>query len=675
MKKLFTLLGVALCVLYMHATPVMVKPGLTLEQINGVYYIHFVMPDYTIKTDTFVVECNSSSPDPSGATSVAIEEHYFNSIKIYGNDRYDYLFDVGRPVLPFYSLSLLLPSDFQELGNVSENIVQLSEETLTYHYTPVQLRMNRCDLSYDEDYYIFGDDTWYADNWAIDFIQYRHSNGFVFSFFPFHYDPETQTLSVIEEAYFEIPYDGTPITSNYLDNILYEDGSIYHFFDNFIGHLFPQFDINENYLIVVGDQWANETALADFVAHKEDLGYNVAVAALHEIGYSPDDIRSYIKMYFETYHTKFVLLVGDVDEIPFYDGDEEDTTDPPSDTYYACLSKDNISDQYLDFSPSVFLGRWPIQSSTQLRNVVDKTIASDLHLGESNPETYQIELFSGTGNGYQSWAMYEDCNYFYDNIIHEYTHFTGAVHDGRSYGSSSAAYNAVKTNLETDNPPTWMFIYEGFGTNTELTPPYCFHKDSIPHIITSTLDFQPFGFGFADLLGNIYSPDNFARTWLTDTEGGVTFLGATTTTALIADRYFSRKVFDPLDAATKPIMTIGQLVGNAKAKYYNCDKVVWRRREAKKYVLYGDPSLHLFGIDINYNLPLEVKYRPHTPNERDKLIDSLKDVRSIQIYSITGQLMRTFDSKEMSLQGLPAGTYLVVVQTTDNTATKKITLR
>lgn len=375
-------------------------------------------------------------------------------------------------------------------------------------------------------------------------------------------------------------------------------------------------------------------------------------------------------MHFETYHTKFVLLIGDVDEIPFYDGEEEDTTDPPSDIYYACLSKDNISEQYLDFSPSVFLGRWPIQTSTQLRNVVDKTIASDLHLGESNAEHYAINIFSGTG-GHQDY-FFTDSKYLYDNVVQAY-HYSGSLIDGRTFQNQSSAYYSMKTYLEGYINPTWMFVYRGHGCNFAIGDPYDLYSYQVDYIQTNTLDFQSFGFGFSCLLGNIFSPTNFARKWITSEQGGVTFLGATTISFSSCNRYFSRKMFHQLE--DKPNMTIGEFVGNAKAKYYNCDQVVWRRRQAKKYVLYGDPSLYLFGIDINYNLPFGVKPRPYHPDVEKKLIDGLEDAQSIQIYSVTGQLMRTSDNKELNIQDLPPGIYMVVTQADDKIVTKKIIIQ
>ena len=117
-------------------------------------------------------------------------------------------------------------------------------------------------------------------------------------------------------------------------------------------------------------------------------------------------------------------------------------------------------------------------------------------------------------------------------------------------------------------------------------------------------------------------------------------------------------------------MTIGEFICNAKAKYYNPLKVIWRQREAKKYVLYGDPSLYLFGLNIQYN-------QPHGVQTRSQLLEeeSIEEITSIQIYSATGQLLRTCNGNQLDIHGLPAGTYMVVYNSENIKITKKIILK
>lgn len=662
MKRYLLLLAISCMALCINSTPVTIYPGLTLEENNGTYYIHFKMPKYYEVIDTFTV--THPTPLPTNQFGHNIGDYLFSRIQPVEDDYFDYLSVDGRPELPFYSLNLLMPSNGGHFYVSYANIISTETIGLPYDYTPSQAENYTFeDFSYDGSYYGAYNNTWYWNDYAADTLWYRHTKGFTFSIFPCHYEPSHRELTIVDEAEFEISYNGSPLTNQDLAHFLIDDRSVYYFYDNFVGYPAPYPQINDEYLIITTETWKNTQALADFIQHKESLGYHVTLASTYDIGYTPDEIRKYIKKEYEIHNVKFVLLVGNVgvaDSLAFSAGD------PPTDLFYSCLSKNNINDQWKDYSPSVFVGRWPIQTPAQLREIVDKTIVSDLYMGQAltSHGSSKIALFSGEdSNIYLRNYWYNDCKYVYKNIVQKYSYYTGCIHDGRS---ATMNLDTMKHCLETIDSPTWMFVYNGHGWNDWIAHPYDWTNTNIAYISTRKLEFQPFGFGFTCLTGNIYWNNNFARSWLTDKEGGITYLGATTTSYNVCDRYFSRKMFNQLK--DRPDMTIGEFISNAKAKYYNPDKVVWRRREAKKYVLYGDPSLYLFGINLHYNQPYPTSQRSQSP-------DGIDDIKSNCVYSITGQLLRTCDGDMPNLQGLPTGTYMVVYSTEDNQIVQKIVIQ
>lgn len=643
------------------SAPVTIYPGLTLEQSHGTYYIHFEMPKYDIVTDTFTVA--NTPPSPPNHLVHAPGDYYFSRVEPVEEDYFDYLSVDGRPELPFYSLNLLMPPDGDNYV-VVKTLIRTESFRLPFEYTPSQAENYTFeDFSYDNTYYGFYNNTWYWDDYADETLGYRNTKGITFSIFPCHYEPYQRMLTVVTEADFEITYDGTELTESFLANMLATDRSIYNFYDNYVGFSAPYPQIDDEYLIITADAWDNTVALADFIHHKESLGYHVTKKTLHDIGISLNDIRQFIKSEFEINNTKFVLLVGnvgDADSLAFSSGFEEDYKDPPTDIYYSCLSQNDINDQWKDYSPSVFVGRWPIQDSIQLRHIVDKTIASDLYMGAHNPN--EINIF--VGDGHHKNYTYNSYKYIFTNVVQKYNYYSGCFIDGRNL-STADANDSLRCHLEDDNDnPTWMFVYGGHGAPYGLESPYYFWVSDIGHMITRDLDFQPFGFGFTCSTGDIYKNNNFAREWLTSLDGGISFLGATTISYATPDRYFSRKMFNQLNG--HPNMTIGEFIGNAKAKYYNPDKVIWRRREAKKYVLYGDPSLYLFGLDLQYNQPYSAK----------QFIGNIEDnVTCVHVYSITGQLLRSHNSQP-DLDDLPSGTYLMTfISDNNNITTQKIILQ
>lgn len=661
MKRFIVIFLYALCSTYIFAISVNVKPGLSYEIIDNTYRIEFYMPDYQIVTDTL-----------SGDWGDAL----FSSIKPYDVDEFDYLHEDGRPALPFYSLDLILPFGSFACEVTSVQILDSTVVTLPYDYTPAQERVDFSDgFSFDEEYYNTHEE-WYFMNYSIDNSNYRFYKGFKFSLFPCRYVAEIRQLTIVTRAVYEITFNG-PDLVDYIQQELSEyDRLAYNFYDNFVEY--PQSIIppinGDKYLIITANEWDENPVLMEFKHHKESLGYDVLYAKIGDIGEEPMQIRDYIKnLYYED--LKYVLLVGDVSSIPFSEGNIEDVDLPPTDIYYSCLSQD-ISEQWRDFNPSVFVGRWPITSEEELRHVVDKTIASDLHLGEHNPN--RIGIFSGSGE--HKDYTFKSAQYLYKILIENSQYYTGSLIDGR-YIENADAHNILKNYLENTNNPTWMFVYTGHGHSRFIGEPYYLESSSINSINTNNLDFQSFGFAFSCLLGNIYSSPNFARSWITSEQGGVTFFGATTISYMNVDRYFSRKLFEQLK--NKPVMTIGEFVANGKAKYFNPNKVEWRSREVRKYTLYGDPSLYLFGLDIDYNTPRFVKKNSQLTEIQDKNIivkddivqletDVYGDVNSICVYSITGQLMLVNYTNQVDLGDLPMGAYTVVVDTNTGEITQKV---
>ena len=644
-----------------------VKPGLYCDIVDNTYRIETYMLDYQIITDTFIGDQG---------------EVLFSSVKPYGADGFDYLHEDGRPTLPFYSLDLILPfgstffevTDFQILDSIS--II------LPYDYTPAQERVDFSEgFSFDADFYATNSD-WYEMLYSIDESNYRFYKGLNISIFPFHYEPESRRLTIITRAVCEITFNGMNLMGYIQQELSEYDRLAYNFYDNFVEYprsIIPPID-GDKYLIIAADEWDGNSALIEFIDHKQSLGYEMLYTKLGDIGYAPQHIRDHIKNLYETEGLKYVLLVGDVSDIPFSEGNNEDVTLPPTDIYYSCLSKD-ISEQWKDFSPSVFIGRWPIISDDELRHVVNKTIASDLHLGEHNPN--RIGIFSGSGNHHQ--YLYNNAKYVYNDLINNSAYFTGD-HTNLHGLLDLTAYSYTQTYLEYANNPTWLYVYFGHGSNGAMGDPsflYAshYHQYAIEYITTNNLDFQSFGFGFSCLLGNIYSYPNFARSWVTSEQGGVTFFGATTISYMNVDRYFSRTLFEQLK--NKPVMTVGELVANGKAKYFNPNKVEWRSREVRKYTLYGDPSLYLFGLDIDYNTPRLVKKNSQLTEIQDENIivkddivqletDVYGDVNSICVYSVTGQLMLVNYTNQVDLGDLPMGAYTVVVDTNTGKITQKV---
>ncbi|MFQ6613349.1 MAG: C25 family cysteine peptidase, partial [Fidelibacterota bacterium] len=132
------------------------------------------------------------------------------------------------------------------------------------------------------------------------------------------------------------------------------------------------------YLIISADVYAPYiTPLKEF---KASQGFDVQVRSLAEIGYTAPEIKQYIDSELsDNPLLEYVLFIGDVDgvgEVPsFYYGPENDV----SDQSYSHLRGD-------DLIPDVFVGRFSVDSISELAVLISKTIHYHRDPLSANPD-------------------------------------------------------------------------------------------------------------------------------------------------------------------------------------------------------------------------------------------------------------------------------------------------
>jgi len=133
-----------------------------------------------------------------------------------------------------------------------------------------------------------------------------------------------------------------------------------------------------SYLIITPDNM--EQYLDDLVTFKKSQGFDVYVKTLSETGSTADEVKAAIE---ETLVNdpmlEYVLLIGDVDGVAampsFYYGPDNDVTDQK----YTHLLGD-------DFFPDVFIGRFSVDSISELVVMIRKTINYHRQPLVSNPD-------------------------------------------------------------------------------------------------------------------------------------------------------------------------------------------------------------------------------------------------------------------------------------------------
>ncbi len=329
------------------------------------------------------------------------------------------------------------------------------------------------------------------------------------------------------------------------------------------------------YLILVPDAYVN--TVQPYAQWFNARGYHVTVTPLSDIGSSPTNtqIRAYIQNAYNTWAIPptFVLLVGDVDQIPHFTGQGPDN--PDTDLNYGLMDDS-------DYFPDLYVGRWSVSSADELAAVVNKTLAYE-----------QTAWSQGRAWAQRAYFMASDDGSYHDVAEGTHLYAMGIVRAHGMIADSLFEYYGTGTPVATAlNDGRALAVYSGHGYEEGWAGP-SFDTTDI-HNLTNT-DRYPMVQSFACLTGSYASYDEcFMEAWLrAQDRGAVVALGSSVTSYWDEDDILERRMFDAhFDSA---IVWVMGFVNNAKyALYLHYGNTSTVRRYFEMYNLFGAPSVDLF---------------------------------------------------------------------------------
>ncbi|MDR1544742.1 MAG: C25 family cysteine peptidase [Prevotellaceae bacterium] len=671
---------------------IVVEEGLTLDIYSNKYVINYCSPEYMIENDTVIsngIRLEDIEECPFCNILDVNRRHIFSHIEFLTGE-YDALDSLGYPALPLRSLNLQFPDDWTNIS-VSINNFTTQRIYFRYPYIPhmnIMRSMNAFTIPMHSYYQTNGAgffDTWYSIS---DTYSFMGTTGATFNIYPLRYNPNEKYADIIKCVTFTIYFSYTTslldLINEYVSGTHYGDAMT--FYDTYKGLEWKEKAADKgNYVILTYNTYRK--SLDEFIAYKQSIGYNVMVYNVpNDVPAYWKDIRRFIKNLYNNSSTKprFLLLVGNTNQIPYSAGYARDTKDPPTDIYYACIEK-NVDDyKKEDMNPEIIIGRWSVYNTDEVEYITKKTIKTELALFNTPKRDRHFSLFAGSGD-YSSWFR-GDMNWTIDmlqdgGLGSYYTYF-----DGRNGQGLIHMINELIGNNQVE---PFVFIYDGHGSSTHIDSPYYLYSNAgTIYLQNSHLSYLPFGFGFACLL-NDYSYHNhtFGEGWTTYSKnGGVSFLGATTNSYVEPDRYFSRRVLKHFKESHN--YQIGQVVAWGQSNYYNACKTKTRRREVAKYNLLGDPSLMIYGTSQNG------AYGHFAPSRHDNYVEVSSNINvfptlasdfvrveatpdnsisSVVLYGLNGQIIKTFNVFDnLNVQDIENGQYILLVVSNNKTYSFKI---
>ncbi|KAA0246766.1 MAG: hypothetical protein DYG97_11960, partial [Ignavibacteria bacterium CHB3] len=545
-----------------------VPDGVSLTKTQQGYHIDFSLPGYQFEQVT---------AEGREYLQLTIPEYGVNPV-------------VGLPALPIISFNLFISQTESQPGfELKDNVV--SEMILKHKIYPVQMPWEKSS-SLDERPFAI-DLNYYNSTGNMDQSFIRISEPFIIggvkgvtiTLFPFRYNPGEDRLYITSTGAVEILFNNpvSPVTDKSFT------------FNQFLSKVFVNYEwsdprLTSKYLIITDPSF--ETGMQQFVTHKVSKGFQVDMFNTTVTGTTTTAIKNFIQTRYNEPSTKpeYVLLVGDVAQIPAWTGTGEGS--PRTDVNYVQLEGG-------DYFADAFIGRFSIANTTELQNVINKSVFMENFIGTLNKKN----IYMSSSDNYQ---ITEGTHNY---VINQYFGPAGYT----NLKLYTHTYNATTTQLINALNDNQIFaVYSGHGSETSWAdgPPL-----SQLQVRSLTNSWYPFVYSFACVTGSYHLTECFGETWLRTTNGGSTFYGSSVNSYWDEDDILERRLFKAMfeDGLTRvtPMFDMakiylvnhyGGIIGTGTTTL----------RYVEMYNLMGDPSMPV--VEMGPPCPIDPPANPNPSN-------------------------------------------------------------
>ena len=327
---------------------------------------------------------------------------------------------------------------------------------------------------------------------------------------------------------------------------------------------------HDGILVITPNRFADE--LETFVEWKRRKGHYVEVAETGAIGSTPTAIKTHIQSAYDSWTAPplaYVILVGDIDEIPPYLIDIAHVAD----SWYGRLSGG-------DFIPDVWVGRLSVVSELEVDRVVRRIV-----------EYERAEFLSSDWLKRATFIATDDVSHYqvaegsHDYCISSYMNPERYASDRLYAISTHANTSDVRSAINSGRA---IVTYSGHGSRTAwLGPDFTqSHINTLNHG-----DMTPFVISHACLTASIEEPECYGETWLRKSALG--FWGASDNTYWGEDDILEKAMYRAL--YEDGYHTLGQMTADALLGLF--DQYGGAGRTEYYYEVYhllGDPSMMLW---------------------------------------------------------------------------------
>ena len=252
---------------------------------------------------------------------------------------------------------------------------------------------------------------------------------------PVRYNPETNTIKVVDDIEFEIYFEDADLVST--NELKSKTRSPY--FDGIYNRLLNnQYEVNtrDNFTqypvsyVIISDRMFQDQ-LQPFISWKKRKGFTVIESYTDEVGNTTQQIKDYIKGLYdagtaENPSPSFVLFVGDIDQVPTWNNGDG-------------VTDRNYVEYTGDIFPEIFYGRFSAENTGHLQPYIDKTLMYEQYTMPNPTYLDTIVMVSGVDASYASDWGNGQINYGTTNYFNEDHDIFSNTYLYPASGSSSAA--------------------------------------------------------------------------------------------------------------------------------------------------------------------------------------------------------------------------------------------
>jgi len=448
---------------------------------------------------------------------VLIEDELYHKVSIDGGTQF---LSKGNPHIPKISTSIMIPdfsnmkieiiySEYVDVNNIN---IAPSKGNITRDVDPSTISYEFND-SYTKNTFYPNEIASMGDPYIL-----RELRGQSINVFPLQYNPFSKTLRFYKEITVRISED---INNSLQRNVLQRNlgnTKVTKEFDFIYNNLFINYNSNTRFdylddqgsmLVICYDDFIDE--MQPFVNWKNRKGIETEIIGSNQFT-SVDDIKDYISLYYSENNLTYLLLVGDVAQIP-----TPIINGAASDPSFGFIDGD-------DSFAEVIVGRFSANNPTELQTQIDRTLNYEQNPSSVSHFNSALGIGSNQGPGYGGLTDAEFNDLLWNDFLSEFT-----------YNDFEGIYDpsgSVTQGIEAINDGVGVINYTGHAGSSGWGNGAALNNDNV-HELENT-DKLPFVFTVGCNPGEFNNfGECFCEAWMRATDsngeptGSIAHLGST----------------------------------------------------------------------------------------------------------------------------------------------------